>query len=91
MCPVCLANVGFIAASATSATGLTALAVKKDFAEMARKSSTKQTRGEEDENRNNGTENSRNRSESFQSRIEGAMAGRTQGFIDARKRIDAVA
>jgi hypothetical protein len=42
MCPVCLANVGFIAASAMSASGLTALAVKKIFAEMARKSSTKQ-------------------------------------------------
>ena len=31
MCPVCLANVGFIAASATSASGLTALAVRNFF------------------------------------------------------------
>src|SRR5213592_1670562 len=29
MCPVCLVNVGFIAASATSVSGLTALAVEK--------------------------------------------------------------
>ncbi len=36
MCPVCLASVGFIAASAMSTSGLTALAVKKFFSKSDR-------------------------------------------------------
>ncbi len=62
MCPVCLANVGFIAASATSASGLTALAVKKILLKWHENHQPNKTRGEENENRNNGTENKRNRS-----------------------------
>jgi hypothetical protein len=65
MCPVCLANVGFIAASATSASGSTALAVKKILLKWHENHQPNKTRGEENENRNNGTENRRNRSESF--------------------------
>jgi hypothetical protein len=90
MCPVCLANAAFIAASATLTSGLIALAVKKILLKWHENHQPNKTRGEENENRNNGTENRRNRSESFQSRIEGAVAGRAQGFADARERIDAV-
>jgi hypothetical protein len=90
MCPVCLANLGFVAASATSASGLAALAVKKILLKWHENHQPNKTRGEENENRNNGTENKRNRSKSFQSRIEGAVAGRAQGFTDSREGIDTV-
>jgi predicted dithiol-disulfide oxidoreductase (DUF899 family) len=46
MCPVCLANGAFIAASATTTSGLVALAVKKVLLKWREKSSTKRNSGE---------------------------------------------
>jgi hypothetical protein len=64
MCPVCLANVGFIAASAMSASGLTALAVKKFFSKSDRNHQTNETGEMQSEKRDIGTRNRHKRSES---------------------------
>ena len=64
MCPVCLANVGFIAAGAGSTSGLAALAVKRALFKWQEKSSTKGDSRRTNENRNNGIE-SRPRGECF--------------------------
>jgi hypothetical protein len=65
MCPVCVANLAFITASATSTSGLAALAVKKFLLKWKTTYQTKETEGGRNENRNNETENERQRSESF--------------------------
>lgn len=57
MCPVCLANVGFIAAGAASTSGLAALAVKRVLFKWQEKSSTKGDLRRTNESRNIGTEN----------------------------------
>src|SRR5436305_4818874 len=62
MCPVCLANLAFMAAGASSTSGLTALAVKKFFSKPDRNHQTNETR--QDENRNNRTQNRQERNES---------------------------
>ena len=62
MCPVCLANLAFIAAGAASTSGLSALAVKKFFSKPDRNHQTNETR--QDENRDNGTKNRQERNES---------------------------
>ena len=65
MCPVCLANVGFIAAGAASTGGLAALAVKRALLKWQEKSSTEGDLRRTNENRNNGTENRLERGECF--------------------------
>ena len=62
MCPVCLANLAFIAAGAASTGGLSALIVKKFFSKPNRNHQTNETR--QDENRNSETENQHKRNES---------------------------
>jgi ribulose kinase len=59
-----------IAAGASSTGGLTAFAVKKLFWRAERKHQTNQIGGEQNENRDNGTENRRERNESLQNRVE---------------------
>ena len=65
MCPVCLVNLAFITAGATSTTGLTALAVKKFSFKPNRNHQTNETGQSQNENRNNETENGQKRNESF--------------------------
>ncbi len=43
MCPVCLANMALVAASATSTAGVTALVTKKLFSKMAGKKARPET------------------------------------------------
>jgi hypothetical protein len=57
MCPVCLANVGFIAAGAVSTSGLAALAAKRVLFKWQEKLSSKGNLRSTNENRNNGIEN----------------------------------
>src|SRR5215468_9821394 len=64
MCPACLANVGFITAGAASTSGLAALAVKRALWKWQEKLSTKRNWRRTNENRTNGTENTRKRIES---------------------------
>jgi hypothetical protein len=47
MCPVCLANLAFIAAGASSTSGLAALAVKKFFSKPDRNHQTNERRQNE--------------------------------------------
>jgi hypothetical protein len=60
MCPVCIANIAVIAASATSTSSLTAFLVKKLHTNADGKNLTTQTKGGENET-NRETGESRNR------------------------------
>src|ERR1700737_1289816 len=75
MCPVCFANLALVAVGATSGGGLTAFALNK----FCRKKQTHRTKGRENE-----TSRERNGS---RDRIGSRVAGRAQGFTDARKGI----
>jgi hypothetical protein len=74
MCPVCLANLAFITAGATSTSGLVVLAVKNFIFETQN-----ETGGEENENRNSRSENECKRGESLNGRVERPVADRAQG------------
>ena len=52
MCPACVANVGFIAASAASTSGMAALVVKRALLKWHAKSSSKRNSRRKNENRN---------------------------------------
>ena len=65
MCPACLANVGFITAGAASTSGLAALAVKRALLKWQAKLANKRNSRRTNEDRNDGTESRRERSESF--------------------------
>jgi hypothetical protein len=69
MCPVCLANLAFITAGATSTSGLAALAVKKFFSKSNQLHQTNQPGQKQDENRDIGTKDRQSPRESFQSGI----------------------
>ncbi len=69
MCPVCLANLAFIAAGAGSTSGLTALAVKKFFSNPNRNYQPNETGEEHNENRNDGTKDKGEGNKSFQSGV----------------------
>ena len=65
MCPVCVANIGFVMAGAASTGGLAALAVKTALLKLQAKLSNKRNSRRTSEDRNNGTENGRERRESI--------------------------
>src|SRR4029077_1421146 len=86
MCPVCLANLAFITAGATSTSGLVVLAVKNFLFETQN-----ETGGEENENRNSRSENECKRGKSFNGRVERRVADRAQESAHSREGIDSVA
>jgi len=60
MCPVCVANIGFVMAGAASTGGLAALAVKRALLKWQKKSSTDRNSRRTNESRINGNEDSGN-------------------------------